>query len=62
MMMMTMNTVMTVMGDAAEDDAHVINTRFSLYSRSFQFTHHTHHTIVIHTTTHRSTVLMAINI
>lgn len=59
MMMMTMNTVMTVMGDAAEDDAHVINTRFSLYSRSFQFTHHT---IVIHTTTHRSTVLMAINI
>ena len=61
-MMMTMNTVMTVMVDAAEDDAHVINTRFSLYFRFFQFTHHTHHTIVIHTTTHRSTVLMAINI
>lgn len=58
-MIMTMNTVMTVMGDAAEDDVHVINIRFSLYSRSFQFIHHT---IVIHTTTHHSTVLMAINI
>jgi hypothetical protein len=57
-MMMTMNTIMTVMGDVAEDDdVHVIDTQFFRFIHSSQSTHHIHHTIAIHTT-----VLMAINI
>jgi hypothetical protein len=56
-MMMTMNTIMTVMEDGAEDDVvHVIDTQFSRFIQSFQSTRHIHHTIAIHTT-----VLMAIN-
>jgi hypothetical protein len=56
--MMTMNMIMTVMGDVTEDDVvHVIDTRFSRFIHSSQSTRHTHHTIAIHTT-----VLMAINI
>jgi hypothetical protein len=52
-----MNTIMTVMGDGAEDDVvHVIDTQFSRFIQSFQSTRHIHHTIAIHTT-----VLMAIN-
>ena len=58
-MMMTMNTIMTVMGDVAEDDVNVINTHFSQFIHSSLSTHRTIaiHTILIHTT-----VPMAINI
>ncbi len=57
-MMMTMNTIMTVMGDVAEDGgARVNDTHFSRFIHSTQSTHHTRHTIAIHTT-----VLMAINV
>ena len=60
-MMMTM--IMTVMGDVAEDDVHVIDTHLSQFIHSSQSTHHTtHHTIAIHTTANHTTVLTAINI
>ena len=57
--MMTMITIMTVMGDVAEDDANVnVNdTHISRFIHSSQSTHRTHHIIAIHTT-----VLMAINL
>lgn len=59
-----MNTVMTVMGDLTEDDIHIINTHFSLFTHSTQSTHHTIaiHTIIIHTIINHTTVLMALNI
>ena len=48
---------MTVMGDVAEDDAHVINTHFTHFTHVFHSSQSIHHTMVTHTT-----VLIYINI